>query len=226
MNFHKQEKKLDTVHPEWEQHAQASLFHRNKLIYMKYTIKPEKSAKASAENLRISRKDAVKICRIIQMKPLKNVKRFLNSLSNKTIHVDGKYYTNAANAVSELINSCEKNAESLGLNTGRLWVHASAHMGAVMRRRRRKAGFGSRIKSTNLELILIEKPEKEVSKKLKKKQSKEASTKPQPITTNTTKEPSHTTKETKKSEPASQPTKEKSKQPFPDNPTVIKGENK
>jgi len=55
-----------------------------------------------------------------------------------------------------LLKSCEKNADSLNLNKERLFVHASAHKGSIMRRRRRRSGFGSRMKMTNLEIILIE----------------------------------------------------------------------
>ena len=59
-----------------------------------------------------------------------------------------------------MIQSCKKNAISLGLDTERLVVHASAHKGTIMRRRRRRASFGSIIKSTNVEVILIEKKRK------------------------------------------------------------------
>jgi len=55
-----------------------------------------------------------------------------------------------------LIESCEKNAEFLGLDKGRLMVRASAHLGTMLKRRRRKAKFGSRMKATNLEIMLIE----------------------------------------------------------------------
>ena len=55
-----------------------------------------------------------------------------------------------------MLNSCEKNAAFLGLDANRLSVHASAHKGAVVRRRRRKAKFGSRMKNTNIEMMLIE----------------------------------------------------------------------
>jgi len=55
-----------------------------------------------------------------------------------------------------LLHSCEKNADSIGLEKGRLFVHVSAQRGQNFRRRRRKSGFGTKMKSTNLEIMLIE----------------------------------------------------------------------
>jgi len=123
-----------------------------------YTILPKQPhAKAYGRNLRISRKSAVKICNVIRGKPLKRVKRLLNDLLQQKRSLDGKYYTKTVKEIKRLIESCEKNAETLGLNKEKLMVHVSAHKGTTLLRRRRKAAFGSRLKSTNLEVILIEK---------------------------------------------------------------------
>jgi large subunit ribosomal protein L22 len=125
---------------------------------MNYTFKPkQKFAKASGKNLKISTKKAAKICRIIRGKKLTQVKRLLDDLLTEKRSISGKYYTKAAKQIKMLLESCEKNADFLGLNTDALFVHASASHGNIMRRRRRKSGFGSRMKSTNLEIMLIEK---------------------------------------------------------------------
>ena len=142
---------------------------------MPYTINPkQRCAKAFGSNLKISAKSAEKICSVIRGKPLNRVSRLLNDLNSGRRSLRGKYYTKAVAEIKNLLNSCEKNAVSLGLDTERLVVHASAHKGTIMRRRRRKAAFGSRIKSTNLEIILLEKFGKEKEKKKKEVTKREA----------------------------------------------------
>ena len=122
-----------------------------------YTFEPEeKHAKAFGRNLSISMKDSLKVCKKIKGKPLVKAKKILNGLENETIHINGKYYTKAAGEIKNLIESCEKNADFLGLAKDNLKVHVSVHKGSNMRRRRRKAAFGNRMKSTNLEVILIQ----------------------------------------------------------------------
>ncbi len=123
---------------------------------MPYTFIPkEKHANAFGRNLRISDKSADVICRVIKKKPLKRVKRLLNDLLSQKRSLGGKYYTKTVKEINNLLNSCEKNAEFLGMDADNLMVHASAHKGASLRRRRR-VGLGSRIKSTNVEIVLTE----------------------------------------------------------------------
>ncbi len=122
-----------------------------------YTFRPkEKYAKAYGRNLRISRKASVIICNTIRKKTLKRSRRLLNNLLDKKQSLRGKYYTGAVAEIKNILESCEKNAEFLGMNADRLFVHASAHQGNIMRRRRRKSAFGSRMKSTNVEIMLVE----------------------------------------------------------------------
>ncbi len=122
-----------------------------------YTFRPkEKYAKAYGRNLRISRKASVKICNVIRKKTLKRARRLLDNLLDKKQSLQGKYYTGAVAEIKNILQSCEKNAEFLGMNADRLFVHASAHQGNIMRRRRRKSAFGSRMKSTNVEILLVE----------------------------------------------------------------------
>ncbi len=124
---------------------------------MSYTFTPEqKFAKASGSNMRVSTKSAQVICSAVRRKTLKRAKRLLQDMAAEKRGLDGKYYTKTVKKILELLESCEKNAEFLGLESERLFVHASAHQGATLRRRRRKAAFGSRMKSTNMEIMLIE----------------------------------------------------------------------
>jgi ribosomal protein L22 len=149
---------------------------------MTYTIIPaEKHAKAYGRNLRISTKDAIILCRVIRKKPLERARRLLNDLDSKKRSLKGSYYSKAVAEILGLLESCEKNAEFLGLDPEKLLVHASAHTGPVIRRRRRKSAFGSRMKSTNMEIILIEKGKKKketleqlkkMERELKKKEEK------------------------------------------------------
>jgi len=130
-----------------------------------YTFKPEQDyARAYGRNLRISRKNAVKICRVIRGKKLKTVKRLLNDLLEQRRSLDGKYYTKTVAEILKLIESCEKNADFLGLEKEKLFVHASASQGTIIRRRRRKAAFGSRLKSTNVEIMLIQRGKEKTTK--------------------------------------------------------------
>ncbi len=150
---------------------------------MHYTFVPkEKHAKAYGRNLRISAKRAAFLCRVIKKKPLTRVKRLLEDLAEERRDLDGKYYTKTAKEMLMLLNSCEKNADALGLDTGHLIVHASAHQGTNLRRRRRKQNFGSKMKSANVEIMLLEKVRHDVVKKeaIKKQMEKKEETTEKP----------------------------------------------
>lgn len=124
---------------------------------MPYTFVPEKKhARVYSRNSKISTKTAAKLCRVIKNKPLSRAKRLLNDLVEGKRALRGKYYTKTANELLMLLNSCEKNAEFLDLDTQRLFVHASAHTGTTIRRRRRRGSFGSKMKTSNVEVMLIE----------------------------------------------------------------------
>ena len=124
---------------------------------MGYTFEPkEKHAKALATNVRISTKNAEVVCRVVRKKKLTTAKRLLEGLVDGSRDLEGKYYTNAAEELLSLLNSCEKNADNKNLDKGKLFVHVSASEGTHTRRGRRKSSFGSRMKMTNLEVILIQ----------------------------------------------------------------------
>ena len=141
---------------------------------MSYTFEPKhRYAKASGRDVRISTKSAEIICRVIRKKTLTRSKRLLNNLLAQKQSLEGKYYTKTVRGILSMLDSCEKNAEFLGLDTDRLFVHASAHMGTIMRRRRRKAAFGSRMKTTHIEIILIERGKEEQKGKVSRSKVKE-----------------------------------------------------
>lgn len=131
---------------------------------MPYTFQPkEKHAKAFG-TLKISKKHATIICRVIRKKKLEVAKRLLEDLLAKRRSLRGKYYTKAVNEILKLLKSCEKNADFLNLDKGKLFVHASAHQGPNIRRRRRRFGFGSRMKIANVEIFLIERGKIKIKK--------------------------------------------------------------
>ena len=140
---------------------------------MNYTFAPkENHAKAYGRNLNISYKKAGQLCRVIRKKQLKRVKRLFNDLLEQKRSLRGKYFSKTAKEMLALIESAEKNAESKGLNTDAMVVYASAHFGTQMRRRRRKSAFGSKMKTCNLEVILIEKQPAAAEKKEEKAKKK------------------------------------------------------
>lgn len=142
---------------------------------MPYTFVPkEEHAKAFGDNLGVSTKNAVIVCRSINNKKLTVAKRLLENLISKQQSLKGMYYTNASKEILMLLESCEKNAEFMGLETSRLFVHAGATHGALRRRKRRKSGFGSAMKLTNVEIMLIQKG-KETAKKTKEHKNAAAS---------------------------------------------------
>ena len=141
---------------------------------MSYTFIPkEKHAKAYGNNVRVSRKSATIICNVIKKKPLIRGKRLLIDLQAKRRSLRGKYYSKTVDEILQLLESCEKNADNLNLDKGKLFIHASAHKGTIMRRRRRKSAFGTQLKTANIEIMLIEKG-KEKKIEIKKKGDKKS----------------------------------------------------
>jgi len=144
------------------------------VIPMPYTFKPKKPHAKAWTWLNTSLKDAKVICKVIRKKKLSQIKRLLNDLISKKRSLDGRYYTKTVKGIKKLLESCEKNAENLGLDKDNLFVYASAHKGPSIWRSRRKADFGNTLKSTNVEIILVEKgkgTKNKVTKKVEKKKA-------------------------------------------------------
>lgn len=133
---------------------------------MGYTFQPEvRHAKACSENMRISHKTAAKLCAVIRGKKLNVARNLLKGLADETRDLEGKHHTKTADALLNLLQSCEKNAKSIGLDENILFVHASAHRGSTFQRRRRKSGFGSRLKTAHVEIMLLERGKQEPRRK-------------------------------------------------------------
>ena len=81
-----------------------------------------KTATASRSIARISLKDAVTIFKNVRKKPVNKAKALLNDLINEKRSIRGKHFTGASKEILGLIEEAEANAESLGLDTERLFV--------------------------------------------------------------------------------------------------------
>lgn len=81
-----------------------------------------KTATASRSIARISLKDAVTILKNVRMKPVNKAKSLLNDLINEKRNIQGKHFTGASKEILSLIEEAETNAESLGLDTEKLFV--------------------------------------------------------------------------------------------------------
>lgn len=136
---------------------------------MPYTFKPKERHAKAYSWLNISQKDAKVICRVIRKKKLKVVKRLLEDLIARKRNLEGKYYTRAVTEIKKLLDSCEKNAKAIGLDIDKLFVYASSHKGPSIARRRRKREHGISMKSTNVEIILVEKGKEKKGKKVTEK---------------------------------------------------------
>jgi len=81
-----------------------------------------KTATASRPIARISIKDAITILKNVRKKPVKKVKALLNDLINEKGNIQGKHFTGASKEILSLVEEAEINAESLGLDTEKLFV--------------------------------------------------------------------------------------------------------
>ncbi len=126
---------------------------------LKYAYNPkreDKAVKAYGRGLRISTKSSIMICRKISGLTLKKAKRLLERLLTETQSIDGKYYTNSASEILELLKSAEGNAEFKGLDQSRIFVKASAHEGFTFWRNRRFKMKRMQRKVSNIQIVLEE----------------------------------------------------------------------
>jgi large subunit ribosomal protein L22 len=82
----------------------------------------EKTAVASRPIARVSLKDSVVLFRHIKNKPVSKAKNILNELLDEKSTINGRYFTNASREILDLIEECEANADSKGLDTNKLFV--------------------------------------------------------------------------------------------------------
>jgi large subunit ribosomal protein L22 len=144
-------------------------------------LDPEKTAKASGREIRVSHKHAREICRTIKGMMLTNAKAYLRDVIDKKKAVPfrrykkkaghrhgleksyaGRYPVKASKKVLNVIEGAEANAENKGLDVDRLRIfHAAAYPGMKIKRFTPRAHGRTSPKyetTTHIEIILSEKP--------------------------------------------------------------------
>lgn len=81
-----------------------------------------RTATASRSLARISLRDSITILKNVRKKPVNKVKAFLNDLINEKRNIRGKHFTGASKEILRLVEEAEANAESLGLDTEKLFL--------------------------------------------------------------------------------------------------------
>jgi ribosomal protein L22 len=123
----------------------------------KYAFNPEgRTSRAFGRGLRISGKSSLVVCRKVTGMRSDKATQLLRNMVSQKQSLDGKFYTNASKEVLNLIESAEKNADSIGLDTEKLYVHASAHKGFSFFRPRGWKRRREQRKVTNLQVVLVE----------------------------------------------------------------------
>jgi len=144
-------------------------------------LDPEKTAKASGREIRVSHKHAQEVCRTIKGMMLTKTKEYLRDVMDKKKPVPfrrykkkaghrhglvksyaGRYPVKAAKIVLNVVEGAEANAENKGLDVDRLRVlHAAAYSGMKIKRYTPRAQGRSSPKYetlTHIEIVLDEKP--------------------------------------------------------------------
>jgi large subunit ribosomal protein L22 len=145
------------------------------------TLNPEKTAKASGRELKVSHKASREICRAIKGMMLTNAKQYLRDVMvkkkaipypryNKKLphrhgivnNFAGRYPIKASEQVLGVLQSAQSNAENKGLDVDRLRIiHAAAYPGMKLKRFTPRAHGRASPKyniTTHVEIVLDEKP--------------------------------------------------------------------
>jgi large subunit ribosomal protein L22 len=146
-------------------------------------LNPEKTAKASGRELKVSHKAAREVCKAIKGMMLNNAKQYLRDVAAKKKAVPytrytkklphrhgltntfaGRYPIKASQQILDVLESAQSNAENKGLDVDRLRIiHAAAYQGMKLKRYARRAHGRSSPKydtTTHVEIVLDEKPAK------------------------------------------------------------------
>jgi large subunit ribosomal protein L22 len=144
-------------------------------------LDPEKTAKASGREIRVSHKAAREVCRTIKGMMLDNAKTYLRDVTEKKRPVPfrrykkklghrhgvekafaGRYPVKTAQQVLRVVEGAEANAENKGLDVDRLRIlHAAAYPGMKIKRYSPRAHGRSSPRfetTTHIEIVLEEKP--------------------------------------------------------------------
>jgi len=145
-------------------------------------LDPEKTAKASGRDARVSHKSAREICKTIRGMMLTKAKKYLRDVIAKRRAVPftkfkkkaghrhglekayaGRYPVKAAKQILKTLEGAEANAEYKGLDTERLRIiHASSHQGMKVKRYKPRAHGRASPKfetTCHIEIALEEQPE-------------------------------------------------------------------
>ncbi|MBN2202602.1 MAG: hypothetical protein JW700_00215 [Candidatus Aenigmarchaeota archaeon] len=123
---------------------------------MKYAINSGIKAKASA-TMKISHKDSVKFCKVINRKKLSVAKKILEEIKQGRKTLNGKTYDNIRKEMQMMLHQLEMNGRKEGLDVDNLYVFISTHRGPTMHRgRRRWRKFGSKMKACHVQTVLSE----------------------------------------------------------------------
>ena len=148
---------------------------------IKEELDPEKTAKASGREIRVSHKHAREVCRTIKGMMLTNAKEYLRDVIDKKKAVPfrrykkklghrhglnktfaGRYPIKAAQQILRVVEAAEANAENKGLDIDRLRIlHAAAYPGMKIKQYMPRAHGRTSPKYdtlTHIEIILNEKP--------------------------------------------------------------------
>ncbi len=121
---------------------------------MKYAIST-KMASAST-TLRISHKNAAKVCKALNRKRFVDAKKVLNDILNQKTTLKRKYYTKTSKEILKLLIQLEFNARKKGLDLDNMFLFISAHRGPTLHRaRRRWRKFGTRLKSCHVQAVFL-----------------------------------------------------------------------
>jgi large subunit ribosomal protein L22 len=144
-------------------------------------LDPEKTAKASGREIRVSHKAAREVCRTIKGMMLANAKTYLRDVIDKRKPVPfrrykkklghrhgiekafaGRYPVKTAQQILHVVEAAEANAENKGLDVDRLRIfHAAAYPGMKIKQFMPRAQGRSSPKyetTTHIEIVLDEKP--------------------------------------------------------------------
>jgi len=144
-------------------------------------LDPEKTAKASGREIKVSHKHAREVCKAIKGMKLTNAKAYLRDVINKKKAIpltrynkkvghrhglekahSGRYPIKAAAKILAVLEAAEANAENKNIDTDRLTIlHAAAYPGSKMKRFTPRAHGRASPKYetlTHVEIILNEKP--------------------------------------------------------------------
>ncbi len=144
-------------------------------------LNPDKTAKASGRELKVSHKAAREVCKALKGMMLNNAKQYLRDVAAKKKAVpytrynkklphrhglvnsfSGRYPIKASQQILNVLQSAQANAENKGLDVDRLRIiHAAAYQGIKMKRFAPRAHGRASPKfdtTTHVEIVLDEKP--------------------------------------------------------------------